>query len=375
MNEQHRLQELAAYKILDTLPEKELDELAEIASAICDTPISLVSFVDEKRQWFKAVKGLDTQETPRQDAFCQHALQNPKEVLVVDNPLNDERFKNNPLVLGNPHIRFYAGAPLETPQGNVLGTLCIIDNKPRTISEAQKNALLLLAKKAMDYLETRKLLIEQNNEIDLNIARLKKLTDQAPGVVFQLEMKPDGKMYFPFISKGITTLHPSLNPAELKDDAQIAFTVVHPDDLESVKDSLQNSYLNLTNWNIEYKVISEDDDNTCWHWANAKLEKKEDGTVVWYGTFQDITGRKEYIKTLEQILFDISHVMRKPVATMLGLTTAIERDDMDEETLRAFTGHIKTVSEEMDSYIRKLNADYNETRLKVTGNIYNDFVI
>ena len=116
MNEQNRLQELKSYKILDTLPEKELDELAEIASVICDTPISLVSFIDEKRQWFKARKGIEAQETPREDAFCQHTLQTPKEVLVVNDPLNDERFKNNPLVLGNPHIRFYAGAPLETPR-------------------------------------------------------------------------------------------------------------------------------------------------------------------------------------------------------------------------------------------------------------------
>ena len=374
MNEQDRLQELKSYKILDTLPEKELDELAEIASVICDTPISLVSFIDEKRQWFKARKGLEAQETPRDDAFCQHTLQNPKEVLVVDDPLNDERFKNNPLVLGNPHIRFYAGAPLETPQGNVLGTLCIIDNKPRTISENQRNALKLLAKKAMEYLEVRKLLIEQSNKIELNAAQLRKLTDQAPGAIFQLEMPPNGKMSFVFVSKGITAIHPSLNPEVLKENAAIAYTVVHPDDLEAVKESLQASCLNLTNWSIEYRVIL-DNGNTCWHWANAKPERKDDGTVVWYGTFQDITERKEYIKTLEQILFDISHVMRRPVATMLGLTAAIAEDDMDEKTLREFTGYIKTVSEEMDTYIRKLNADYNETRSKVAGNIISNFVI
>jgi len=292
----------------------------------------------------------------------------------VDDPLNDERFKNNPLVLGNPHIRFYAGAPLETPQGNVLGTLCIIDNKPRTISENQQKALKLLAKKAMEYLEIRKLLIEQSDRIELNAAQLRKLTDQAPGAIFQLELPLNGKMSFVLVSKGITAIHPDLNPEALKENAAIAYTVVHPDDLEAVKESLQASCLNLTNWSIEYRVIL-DNGNTCWHWANAKPERKDDGTVVWYGTFQDITERKEYIKTLEQILFDISHVMRRPVATMLGLTAAISEDDMDEKTLREFTGYIKTVSEEMDTYIRKLNVDYNETRSKVTGNTISDFVI
>ena len=373
MNEQARLQELISYKILDTPPERELDELAELASAICDTPISLVSFIDENRQWFKAKKGVEAPQTHREDSFCQHVLHSANEVLIVEDPLNDDRFKNNPFVLGNPNIRFYAGAPLETPQGNVLGALCIIDNKPRTISEAQKNALKLLAKKAMDYLETRKLVISQNDRLESNAARLKQLTDQAPGAIYQLEMQPNGKISFPFISKGITIIHPGLDPKELQENAEIAFTVVHPDDLALVKDSLQYSFVNLTNWTIEYRIVSEDG-KIFWHWANAKPERKDDGTVVWYGTFQDISESKEYINTLERILFDISHVMRRPVATMLGLTTSVEWDDLDEEMLKRYSGCIKTVAQEMDEYIRKLNADYNETRAKATGNNYSSFL-
>ncbi|PIQ20862.1 MAG: hypothetical protein COW65_12555 [Cytophagales bacterium CG18_big_fil_WC_8_21_14_2_50_42_9] len=374
MKEQGRLRELTAYKILDTAPEKELDELAEIASAICDTPISLLSFVDDKRQWFKAKKGIDAQETPREYAFCQHALQNPQEVLVVDNPLHDARFKDNPLVTGDPHIRFYAGAPLETAQGHVLGTLCIIDNKPRTITDAQKNALRLLAKKAMNYLETRKLLIEQSNEIESNAASLKKLTDQAPVAIYQFEMKPTGELSFPFISKGIIDIHASFTPEKLKYNPAHVFSVVHPDDLESLRQGITLSGLTLNIWRAEFRVVS-DEGKVSWVSGNSRPEQKEDGTVVWYGIFKDVTERREYIKTLEQILFDISHVMRRPVATMLGLTAAIEKDDMDEKTLRTFIRHIKTVSEEMDAYIRKLNADYNETRVKVTSNTISDFVI
>lgn len=369
MNEQERLQELFDYRILDTSPEKELDEIAEIASAVCDTPISLISFVDEDRQWFKAKKGLGIKQTPRQDAFCQHALVNPKEVLVVDDPLNDSRFKDNPLVLGKPNIRFYAGAPLETPNGNVLGTLCILDDKPRSISETQKKALMLLAKKGMEHLETRKLLLEQHDEIELSAARLKKLTDQAPGAIFQLEMRPDGKLSFPFISKGMTNIHPHLNLTELKVDAEIAFSVIHPDDLELLKKSIQESFINLTIWDTEYRVIS-DEGSVTWHWVKANPEKKEDGSVVWYGTFQDITGSKEYIKTLEQILFDISHVMRKPVAKMLGLTAAINKDNFDVKMLKTFSGHLRTVSEEMDDYIKELNEVYYNLKLKATDQHY-----
>ena len=366
MTEQARLQELNKYRILDTLPEKELDELTEIASAICDTPISLLSLVDENRQWFKAAKGLNIKETPRSDAFCHHALQNPKELLIVDDPLNDERFKSNPLVLGDPSIRFYAGAPLETPGGKVLGTLCIIDNKPRVITDAQKMALMLLAKKIMLYLEARRIMVEQEDKIEVSAALLKKLTDQAPGSIFQLEMTPDGRLMFPFVSKGMFDIHPSLDPKMLKADASIAFTVVHPDDLEMVQTSLQESAQNLTNWNVEYRVISEDGDYH-WHWANANPEKRADGSIVWYGTFQDINERKEYIQTLEQILFDISHVMRRPITTMLGLTAAINKDNLDEQTFKKIISHIRSVSEEMDQYTKKLNEVYYERKSKISG--------
>jgi PAS domain S-box-containing protein len=208
--------------------------------------------------------------------------------------------------------------------------------------------------------------MDQDGRIELNAARLRKLSDQAPGAIYQLEMSPDGRISFPFISKGFTDIHPNLDPEELKHNAEVAFSVVYPDDLELVKESLQESFLNLTKWSIEYRVFSHDG-SICWHWANAKPERKEDGTVVWYGTFQDITERKEYIKTLERILFDISHVMRRPVATMLGLTAAIEIDSMDEKTLKQFAGYLKVVSEEMDAYIKKLNEDYSKTMLKVAG--------
>ncbi|QNF33766.1 PAS domain-containing protein [Adhaeribacter swui] len=368
MNEQARLQELYEYRVLDTLPEKELDELVEIASVICDTPISLVSFIDYERQWFKAKKGVDEEGTARQHSFCQHALQNPKEVLVVNDPLNDERFKTNPYVLGSPNIRFYAGAPLETPKGNVLGTLCVVDDKPRHITESQKRALQLLAKKAIGYLETRKLILEQDDKIEVSAARLRKLSDQAPGAIFQLEMAPNGRLSFPFISKGITTVHQHLNPADLKINPEKVFAVIHPDDLGTIKASLQESYLNLTNWSIEYRAIA-DNGATVWHWANAKPERREDGSVVWYGTFQDITERKEYIKTLEQLLFEISHVMRKPVANILGLTAALSKKNIDEETLRTALGYIRAESEDMDKYIKQLNATYYETMLKVSDQL------
>jgi GAF domain-containing protein len=142
-NEADRLQTLRAYKILDTKPEERFDELTRLAALICGVPISLISLIDTDRQWFKSKFGLNLQQTPRAQAFCTHAIMQP-ELFVVPDATKDERFASNTLVTGDPYIRFYAGEPLAARDGHVLGTLCVIDREPHTLTEAQKEALKIV---------------------------------------------------------------------------------------------------------------------------------------------------------------------------------------------------------------------------------------
>ena len=154
--EAERLRALAAYELLDTQGEGSYDDITALASYICECPIALVVLLDKDRQWFKSKVGLEVSETPREQAFCAHAILGPNKTLIVPNAELDERFADNPLVRGDPRIRFYAGVPLNNPEGHSLGTLCVIDAKPRILTAGQSRALETLARQVVGLFELRR---------------------------------------------------------------------------------------------------------------------------------------------------------------------------------------------------------------------------
>jgi signal transduction histidine kinase len=163
-NEVKRLEALRRYKILDTPPEKAFDDLARLAAHICEAPIALISLVDERRQWFKSKVGVKITETPRDIAFCAHGILEG-DVFVVPDASADLRFKENPLVTTDPKIRFYAGAPLVTPDGQRIGMICVNDFVPRQLTMSQIGALRILGREVMAQLELRRSFAELTREV------------------------------------------------------------------------------------------------------------------------------------------------------------------------------------------------------------------
>ncbi len=159
VNEKARLQALRSYRILDTDAEKGFDDLTILASHICETPIALISLIDSDRQWFKSKVGVTISETPREVSFCAIAMQQPN-LFVVPDASKDPRFSSNPFVASEPKIRFYAGAPFTSSDGQPLGTLCVVDMVPRQLTSGQESALLALSRQVQAQFELRKNLIE-----------------------------------------------------------------------------------------------------------------------------------------------------------------------------------------------------------------------
>lgn len=179
-DETARLEALRRYRILDTEPERQFDDLTALASYICDAPIALLTLIDSNRQWFKSTVGISIQETSRSIAFCDHTIRQDDLMIVPDARL-DARFARNPTVTAEPHIRFYAGAPLITPDGHALGSLCVVDKVPRTLTPQQQDALRALRNQAIAQLELRRNLNELEQALharDEAEARQVKLIDE-----------------------------------------------------------------------------------------------------------------------------------------------------------------------------------------------------
>jgi signal transduction histidine kinase len=184
--EEQRLANLLSYEILDTSREMRFDHLVHLANAICGTERSVISLIDSERQWFKARIGIDADETPRSLSFCSHTIQQ-NDVMEIEDARNDERFKAHPAVVSGD-LRFYAGAPMTSPEGFNLGTLCVFGNKPGTLTLEQKASLKILASQAMELILLKKLnkILTEQQELLLNKARLQSIGELAGGVCHQI---------------------------------------------------------------------------------------------------------------------------------------------------------------------------------------------
>lgn len=183
-NEAARLAALRAQQVLDSLPEQMFDDIVRVASNVCGTPIALISLVDEDRQWFKAKVGLQANETPRDQAFCAHAILQPDQPFVVPDATQDPRFAQNPLVTGSPDIRMYAGAPIVSHSGHALGTVCVIDQTPRELTAEQIDSLQALSRQVSHLLELRRV---TRNSVDSVQSQLLAKSDKLREVQRQVE--------------------------------------------------------------------------------------------------------------------------------------------------------------------------------------------
>lgn len=309
-NEAQRLASLRALDILDSPPEEDLDALVEVASKLCGVPISLLSLIDVERQWFLANVGLPgVSETPRDLAFCTHAIL-AEDVFEVADATRDERFADNPLVTGQPDIRFYAGAQLSLSDGTRVGTLCVIDRQPRQLSATQRQSLRLLAKVAARALEGRRaLLAERHARQEASLARealqeknaalleseqLLESTGEVAGIGGWSVDLASGKIRWTAQTARIHGMPPDYQP---QFDQAIQFYV--PDARSLIESAVRKAISDGTPWDLELQIVRAGGE-LVWVRTAGHASFENGRAVQLLGAFQDITTFKQLSQRLSE---------------------------------------------------------------------------
>ena len=338
-NEKARLEALLQYNILDTPAEKVFDELTELAADLCNSPIATITLIDENREWYKSKVGINDEQAPRNISFCAHTILQD-DLLIVPDTLKDERFIDNPFVLEDPPLRFYAGAPLVTPEGHALGTLCVIDNVPRRLNNRQKNALRILAhcvvtqlesrRKTIEILENRAALLRSHDELE---ERVQERTSELVKINRQLHeevaRRKQAEQVLLLESEMLSNMKEGIILSRARDGIIIytnrqvekifgydqgELVGKHVSILNAPTDvapeKMANEIINILNemgeWSGEIRNIKKD--GTIF-WCQASVstfEYLEYGTV-WLAVHEDITDRKQAERDLRFASFAMDH--------------------------------------------------------------------
>jgi PAS domain S-box-containing protein len=294
VDDKKRLKKLAEYAILDTEVEDIFEEITISAAAICDANISAISLIDKDRQWFKSIQGLDVKETPRDVSFCGHAIMND-EIFIIEDSADDVRFCDNPLFLNEPHVRFYAGAPLITPEGYRVGTLCVIDSEKKKLTESQKKVLISLSKQVVNYLELR----IKNKKLEAIQYEYEQVQFISKTGHWELDLETNITSWSKEVYK-IYGLDESNSVSKVD-----ALSYYGKDDQKQLSKMIDDAVKNKKEFVGDFS-FTDDKGNSKWvRSAGYPILSSEGHVIRLVGTFQDITDIKNVL-IKEKVIFDQS---------------------------------------------------------------------
>jgi PAS domain S-box-containing protein len=344
MDEPRRLACLKSYGVLDSAPDPRFDRLTELCARLLDAPMATISLIDEKRQWFKSRQGVAATQTPRAHSFCAHVLTVAHDdVLVVEDATRDARFKDSPLVTGSPGVRFYAGAPLVTPDGHVLGALCINDVRPRPRpTDLQLDQLRSLAAAVMDQLELHRLL-QSNREH----RRLLEMTERMSGV---------GHWRFDLVSEALEWSDElyviyGLSRSDFTPQVETAMQLFHPDDRAAAQQFFDSVRTFGHEGGFQLRIVRSDGtvrEVAC----HSRREHDASGRpAALFGVIQDVTDFVEAQRRAEaaaeakaEFLANMSHELRTPLTSIVGFTGLLTQHPQLPPAAREWTQRIDTAS-------------------------------
>lgn len=342
IDEAARLAVLNSYEAFETPPEERFDRITRLLARTMRVPTALVSLVGRDRQWLKSCVGLPgVQETGRDVAFCAYTILRD-DVMVVPDATEDPRFRDNPLVTGWPHIRFYMGMPLRTPCGRNVGSLCAIDTVPRTPSDEDYETMRELGALVVDELELRRALRESERGkglLDLAKEHYRHLAESMQGMVFQAVQRGPRHFEYEYVSLGSLELF-GLFPERIIDDREAFLRLFHPDDLPGVYERIAESLASGRPWRWEGRIVVHGEEK--WVRGTARGAPCGDGATRWRGMLVDVTdarAREERLaeakeeaeratRSKGEFLSRMSHELRTPLNAVLGFSQTLAMEPL-----------------------------------------------
>jgi signal transduction histidine kinase len=344
-NEKKRLDALKRYKVLDTQPEETFDEITQLAATLTQSKISLVSLIDKDRQWSKSRFGVEATETPRDISFCGHAIMGTDVFEVADSTLNPD-FLDNPAVVGEPHIRFYAGAPLVTPDGFKIGTLCVADAKPKSLSSAQKETLKILASHVVGLFES-KLRNADHQKMNLLFEKVQALSHV-------------GGWDFDFETQNLTWTSEHYRISEIPENQnstqlfELYKSRIHPDDLKMLDLFLENAFKKGMDFVFDHRLVLDNGARIKFVQGIARVEKNSEGKPIrLYGTCQDLTEKRAFqeqvnherlrmvqtskLASLGEMASGVAHEINNPLTIIAGTVNLLKKYKDNPEKFDAKT--------------------------------------
>ncbi len=297
-----RLKELESYHILGSAPDKEFDGIVSLVAKFFDTPIALITIIGSDRTWFKARYGMQARHSPAEHSFCTKMLDNPAAPLIVTDASTDEQFKDNYWVLNKPHVRFFAGVPLLSANGYLLGSLCVVDRIPREVNPYELKMLTLLGARVMNVIEARKTALKLKQERDEIEQQLEYISENSPVALFQLSVDQGKNISFDFLSKSLSSVLTELSADKIRKDTGDFFKAVHADYRQVVEEQLIAATGERKKFDVVFRTESG-------HWCLARANPvNQQGRSSLCGTLEDVSnwvereiqGREKLRRTREQ---------------------------------------------------------------------------
>lgn len=340
--------------------QKKIDDFTYLVSLLCKSDYSFITILNEKYQFVKSQIGLELDNGPKELSFCRYTIEQGEPYFIVPDTHKDERFQNHPLVIGGPKFRYYAGFPIVLSNKETIGSLCLAHKSVMELNKEQITAMQILASKTANQFDHIIEYQEKENKLNQVQFDMSAVSQNANCALFIFEYYQNKQINYQFLSKSVVDLIPWCTYEESLNQPGLIFEYILPEDIEKIQSTIQNAMDSFSSYTVHYRVLNPITKEIRQFQSIGKPKDSNSDFCVFYGMTQDITLEHDYLKTLDGIIDDVSHIVKQPINLLESLCELIKLDQHAD--LREIADSSLDLSNQLNQQIEDLSHQYIEKR-------------